>query len=159
MTVDPDPGDVDPGISASELLHAGDLIEQCVVRHVSVVSLVKLFRTPRRAHAVDLDDDEPEFGERLRIAASDGEGAASNAARLRSRINVVDNRIPASGSQTCRAVHQPVQVADAVSPLDGYRLWRLPSRGEQLGDIRMFEFDDQLAFSITKDRDRWNVRL
>ena len=40
-----------------------------VVAHVAEVRLVELLRPPRRPHPVNFDDDEPELGEGLRVAA------------------------------------------------------------------------------------------
>ena len=60
---------IDPGIPRRELLHARDLVGQRVVAHVAEVRVVELLRSPGRPHPVDLHDDEPELGERLRIAA------------------------------------------------------------------------------------------
>ncbi len=68
MAVDSSAVDVDPGEALRDLLHPGHLIRDGVVAHVRVVRLVELLRTPGRAHAVDLDHDQTEFGERLRIA-------------------------------------------------------------------------------------------
>ena len=57
------------GYFCRKLLHAGDLVLERVVAHVAVARVVKLLRPQRVAHAVDLDDDETEFGQRLMIAA------------------------------------------------------------------------------------------
>ena len=81
------------GIARGQLLHPGHLIGQRVVAHVAVIGLVELLRSPRRAHPVDFDDDEAEFGERLRIAARRRERAAADAAGLRAGIDVIDDRV------------------------------------------------------------------
>jgi hypothetical protein len=85
--------DVDPRVALRELLHAGHLIGQRVVAHVAVIRGVEALGSPRRAHAVDLDDDEAQLGDRLRIAARGGKLAAADAAGLRARINVIEDRI------------------------------------------------------------------
>ena len=72
---------------------AGHLIRDRVVAHVGVVGLVELLRSPRRPHPVDFDDDEAELGEGLGIAARGEKRAAADAAGLRSRIDVVDDRV------------------------------------------------------------------
>ena len=78
--------DVDERVPLRELLHAGDLIGQRVVAHVAVVRVVERLRSPRRAHAVDLDDDEAKLRERLRDRRARGEKLrAPTLPRLRAR--------------------------------------------------------------------------
>src|SRR5207244_4815551 len=69
VSVDSGAIDIDPREPLRQLLHAGNLIGQCVVSHLAVVGVVKRLRSPRRAHAVDLDDYEPKLRQSLRIAA------------------------------------------------------------------------------------------
>src|SRR5205814_2577046 len=89
----PDAGaiEIDPRIFRSQVFHAGDLIGQRVVANVAEVRVVELLRAPGRAHAVDFDDDEPEIGERLRIAARGEEIAWTDASGLRTWIDVIDD--------------------------------------------------------------------
>src|SRR5262245_46780422 len=106
MTPDAGAIDVDPGVSLGTLLHAGHLIGQRVVTHVAVIRGVKLLRSPRCAHAVDLDDDEAELGDRLIVATSCREVAPAYAAGLRSRIDVIDDRILLRRIEGGRTIHQ-----------------------------------------------------
>ena len=69
VTVNPRAVDVDPRIALRELPHSGDLIGKRVVAHFPVVRVVEGFRSPRRSHAVDFDDDESQLGEGLRVSA------------------------------------------------------------------------------------------
>ena len=147
------------GIPRRQLLHPRDLIGQRVVAHVAVVGLVELLRPPRRPHPVDLDDDEAELGERLRIAARRVEGAAADAAGLRTGIDVVDDRILLRRIERGRLVHQAVEIGDAVARLDGNRQRRLPAGGHQPGDVGLFEREDQLAVRIAQLRHRRHVGL
>jgi hypothetical protein len=78
---------------------------------------VELLRTRRISHAVDLNHDEPQFGQRLRIAARRRKAAAAHAARLRSRINVVDDRILLRRVELVGHEHQAVQIGHAVARL------------------------------------------
>ena len=118
---------IDPRVSGGELLHAGDLIGQRVVAHVAVIRLVECLRAPRCAHPVDLDDHEAEFGERLRVAARRRERARADAAGLRTRINVIDDRILLRRIEGRRLVEQAVEIGDAVARLDRDRLRRFPA--------------------------------
>src|SRR3954452_9875040 len=93
MTVDAGTIDVDPREPRGKFLHRPDLVGQRVVAHVAVVRLVELLRPPRRTHPVDLDDDETELGERLRVAARRREDATADAAGLRTGVDVIDDRI------------------------------------------------------------------
>ena len=70
-----------------QVLHARHLVgDRVVATHRAVVGVVERLRAPWRAAAVDRDDDEAEFGQRLPIAARGGEGAAAGAAALRARV-------------------------------------------------------------------------
>src|SRR5687768_18413546 len=91
----PDAGalDVDVRVPLCQLAHPGDLIRDGVVAHVAVVEVGERLRSPLGAHAVDGDNDEPELGERLVIAARGNEEPGADAAAPRTRIDVVDDRI------------------------------------------------------------------
>src|SRR5947209_2305329 len=93
MAVYAGPLDINPRVAAGQLLHARHLIRQRVVAHVAVIGLVKLLRSPGRPGAVDFDDHETELRERLRVAARRRERAAADAACLRPRTDMVDDRI------------------------------------------------------------------
>ena len=100
---------VDPSITLGELLHARDLIGERVVSHFAVVRVVEGFRSPRRAHPIDLHDDEPQFGERLCVTASRRKTPTSDAASLWAGIDMVDDReYRADRIEACRTVHQTV---------------------------------------------------
>src|SRR2546421_13088800 len=102
MAVDAGAVDVDPRIAARELLRRRDLVGQRVVAHVGVVRVVKFLGAPWRSHPVDLDNDESELGERLRVAARRRKRTAADAAGLRTRIDMVDDWILPSGIEIVR---------------------------------------------------------
>ena len=144
--VAPDAGarEVDVGILLRQLLHAGDLIgDRVVAAHRAVVRILERLRAARRAHAVDRDDDEAQFGERLPVAARGGERAAAGAARLRAWIHVVDDRILLRRIEIRRHEHQAVDVGLAVVRLHLDRDRRLPARRQQLRDVGLLERHDQ----------------
>src|SRR3546814_1016426 len=89
--VAPDAGavEVDPGVAFGQLAHAGDLVGQGVVADVAEVRVVEGLRAPRRAHAVDGDDDEAQLGQRLVVAVRGEEAAAAHRAGLRAGIDIV----------------------------------------------------------------------
>src|SRR5262245_35444244 len=91
----PDTGavDIDPGESAGEFLHAGDLIWKSVVAHVSEIRVMKFLRTPRSSHPIDLHDDESQFGQCLRVRTRSGKIAAADASGLRAGINTIHDRV------------------------------------------------------------------
>src|SRR5438067_2022159 len=82
-----------PWVFFSQLLHRGYLIRQSVIAHVAIISIVKFLGPHRVSHAIDLDDDEAEFGERLRVAARRRERTATDTPALWARIDVIDDRI------------------------------------------------------------------
>ena len=120
---------------------------------------MELLRSPRRPHPVDLDDDEAELGERLRIAARRRERAAADAAGLRPGIDVVDDRILLRRIERGRLVHQAVEIGHAVARLHGDRRRRLPAGGQQPRDVGLLERQDQLAIGVAQHRDRRHVGL
>ena len=129
--------DVDPRILLRELLHAGDLIgNRVVTAHRAVVRVGERLRSIRRAGAVDADDDEAEFGERLLVAARRGERARADAARLRPGIRVVDDRILLVRIEVRRPEEHAVDVRLAVGGrhLDLHR--RLPAGRERASRCR-----------------------
>src|SRR5437588_12944484 len=81
-----------PWVFFSQLLHGGYLIRQSVIAHVAIISIVKFLGPHRVSHAIDLDDDEAEFGERLRVAARRGERTATDTPALWARIGVICDR-------------------------------------------------------------------
>jgi hypothetical protein len=85
----------------------------------------------RASHAVDLDDDEPELGERLRIAARRLKIPRPDAAGLRARIDVVDDRVLGRRIQVGWLVQQSVEIRDAIARLHDDRLRWLPSGCQQ----------------------------
>src|SRR5437588_8204066 len=93
MAVDAGSINIYPGVFFSELLHCRHLIRQSVIAHVAIISIVKFLGPHRVSHAVDLDDDEAEFRERLGVATRRGERTASDTAALWARIDVIDDRI------------------------------------------------------------------
>ena len=120
---------------------------------------MEFLRAPRRAHPVDLDHDESEFRQRLRIAARRRKTAAPDAARLRTGIDVVDDRIFLRRVEVRRLEHQAVEIGDAVARLHRDRNRRLPSGREQLRDVGLLERRDQLAVRVAQHRDRRHVGL
>ena len=76
MAPDADAVEVDERVALGQLLHAGDLVGQRVVADVLDVGVVEGLGAIRRAHAVDGDDDEAQFGQRLVVAVRRREAAA-----------------------------------------------------------------------------------
>src|SRR3546814_12055643 len=72
-----------PGVAFGQLLHPRDLVGQRVVADVAEVRVVEGLRAPRRAHAVDRDDDEAQLGQRLVVAVR-SEEADRKSTRLNS---------------------------------------------------------------------------
>ena len=93
MAIDASALDIDPRVAFGKLLHRGHLIRQSVIAHVAIISIVKFLGPHRVSHAVDLDDDEAEFRERLGVATRRGERTAPDTAALWARIDVIDDRI------------------------------------------------------------------
>src|SRR5438132_9287207 len=93
MAIDASALDIDPRVAFGKLLHRGYLIRQSVIAHVAIISIVKFLGPHRVSHAIDLDDDEAEFGERLRVAARRRERTATDTPALWARIDVIDDRI------------------------------------------------------------------
>jgi hypothetical protein len=85
--------EVDVGILRGEVLDTGDLVGDGVVAEVAVVELVEALGAPGRAHAVNADDEEAEFGEGLIVALRGAEAAAAAGAGLGAGVNVVDDGI------------------------------------------------------------------
>ena len=159
MSVDARAIDVDPRVLRRKLLHAGHLIGKRVVAHVAVIRLVKLLRPPRCPHAVYFDDDEPELRECLRVAARRRESASSDAAALRSGIDVVDDRILPRRIQSRRFVHQAVQLRQAVARFHGNRRRRLPAGCEQSRDVGFLECQNDGAIHVAQHSHRRHVGL
>ena len=78
---------------------------------------MEFLRARRIAHAIDLNHDEPQFRQRLRIAARRRKTAAAHAAGLRARINVVDDRILLRRIEVGGDEHQAVHIRLAVARL------------------------------------------
>src|SRR5579859_556503 len=97
VAVDPGTIKVDPGIALGELCHPRYLVGQGVVAHVAEVSVVEFLGAPGVSHTVNLNNDEAQLREGLRIAARSRKGPASDAALLRARIDVVDDGILLAG--------------------------------------------------------------
>ena len=137
VAVDAGAIEIDPREARRQLLHARDLIGQRVVAHVAVPGLVERTRSPRRPHPVDLHDDETELGDRLRVAACGRESPAADAAGLRSRIDVVDDRIPPRRIEVRRPEHQAVEIGLAVARFHRDRHRRLPARRHRAARCRL----------------------
>ncbi len=61
--VDADFADVDPAVLGGQLPDRRDVIGESVVAHVAVVGVVKRLGPLRRAHMIELYDDESELGQ------------------------------------------------------------------------------------------------
>src|SRR5215469_10069709 len=88
VSPDSDAIDIDPWIARSEFSYTCNLIGKCVIPHIAVIRVLEFFRTQRRPHPVELDHDEPEFGEGLRVPACRGKSPRADAAGGRARIDV-----------------------------------------------------------------------
>ncbi len=153
VAVDAGAGEVDPRVALGQLLHGGDLVRQAVVAHVAVVGGVERLRPHRRAHGVDLDDDEAELGERLCVAARGGEGARADAAGLRPGVDAVDDRVPLRRIEARGPEEQAVEVGPAVARLDGDGRRRLPAGGEEARDVGLLEVEQLAAGGIAEHAD------
>src|SRR6185436_9886568 len=60
-------GEIHPGARRRCRLHPCDAIRETAVLEILPANVVEGARTPVGAHAVDLDDDEPEFRDRARL--------------------------------------------------------------------------------------------
>jgi hypothetical protein len=109
--------------------------------------------------SVDLDHDETQFRQRLRVASRRVERAASNAACLRPRVDVIDDRVLPGGIEIRRLVHQPVQVRDAIAGFHGDRNRRLPAGRHQPRDVRFLQRQHEFAVRIAHLRGRRHVRF
>src|SRR5262249_33707836 len=100
-----------------------------------------------RAHAVDIDDEEAKFRERLilpevasaRIATREDFRRMDD---LRPRIDTVQYRIALSGIVVRRAEDDAVEIGDPVPRLDGEPLRWQPAHRCQRADVRRFEAQD-----------------
>ncbi len=72
--------DVHPFVSRRKLLDGCDLIRQSIVTHVAIVGIVKRLGAPWRAHGINFNDDKPEFGHGLFVAARGTETATAHTA-------------------------------------------------------------------------------
>src|SRR5437660_2139346 len=159
MAIDSGMVEIDPGIALGQLGHACNLVGKRVIAHIAVVNIVIFLGTPGISHTVDLDDNETQLRQRLRVAARRGKRPASNASLLRPRIDVVDDRILLVGIKVRRTKHQPIEIGYAVAALHAEGDGRLPSGGQQSTDVGFLDGRNVLAFQVPKHSDRWNIGL
>ena len=72
---------------------------------------------------------------------------------------MVDDRVLPGGVEIHRLIHQAVEIGLAVARLDREGHGRLPPRGEQLRDIRLFERGEEFALVVPQHGHRGGVRL
>ena len=118
MPEDPDAIEIDELVLRGELLDGRDVIGQPIIAEVAVVVVVKCLRAERRAEVIELDDDEPELGQREGLAAV-LELPLANAADLRAGIDVVDDRILLRRVEPWRQIDQSIEIRHAVARLHG----------------------------------------
>jgi len=132
MAVDPCAVYINPRIELGKLLHSGHLIGQRVVAHVAVISVVKFLAAPRRTHAVNLHNDEPQVRRAPARRRAPLRNCASHASRLRTGIDVIDDRVFLIRIEIRGLEHEAVKIRDAVTRFHGEHLRRLPADSEQL---------------------------
>src|SRR6185437_6167647 len=93
MPPDADAREIDPRVLCAELLQSRNLVGEGVVAHVAVPEPLETGRAVRRAHAVDGNHDEPELRQRLIVITRRLETERTDRADLRTRVDVVDDRI------------------------------------------------------------------
>ena len=157
VTVDTHAGDVDERMACSQLLDGIFLVLQAVVAQVAVAEVVVPFGTVRVAAAVTHgDDDKADLGQ----AVLAGETAAPSLGvtlDLRTRIDVVDDRVGLGGVEVIGLVHITVEVRDAVGRLDLERGRELVAGCEQLGEIGGVQGADLAAVRVEDRRHRGAV--
>ena len=151
--------DVDPRIALRQLLHTRHLVRQRIVPQIAEVGLVEFLAAPRRPHSIDLHHDESQLRQRLAVSARRREAAAAHTARLRTGVDVIHDRVLLRSVEVGRLEHQAVEIGDAVAGLHGERHRRLPSRGQQLGDIRVLQCCDQFAGIVAHHGRGRHIRL
>ena len=146
------------GIASGELLDRRHMIGQTVVAHVAIVAVVECLGAERRAHRVELDDEEPKLGEGgVRAADRRRERPVADRTGLRPGIDVVDDRIAPAAVDLRRAVHQAIEIGDAVARLDGERNWKAPAEGEQAAGVGTLQLAHECAVGLADHRDRQRV--
>src|SRR5206468_13113881 len=131
---DPDTIEVDELVLRRELLDRRDVIGKAVIAEVAVIIVVERLRAERRAEVIELDHDESELGEGELLTAV-LELPLTHAADLRSRVDVVDDRILLRRVELRRQVDDAIQIGNAVARLHIEYLRRLPTCALQSADI------------------------
>ena len=132
----------------SQFLHSGHLIRQCVVAHIPVTHVMKFLGSPWRAHSIEFDDDEAEFGKRLSVAVRSREVARPQRGSMDGRVNIIDDGILLAGIEVRGSVHQTVDVGHAIASFNTEWDRRLPPGGEQGGNVGCFESAKHLSIRI-----------
>src|SRR5687768_13374680 len=150
MTPDPDAVDVDEPMAPRQLTHSRDLIRQRIVTHSTVISVGKCLGPPRRSHSVDLHDHESQLGQRLVVAPRGRKAARSDAARLRPRVNAIDDWVLPRRVEHGGRIHETVDVGASVSRLhpDGHG-W-LPPGCTETRDVGALDRLQDLSVAVAE---------
>ena len=157
VAVDPDPAEVEGGLAVAELADRGDVVGETGVAEVAVADVVVGARAPRHPQTVDHDDDEAQFGDRLRLPEAGaaalperiGKGGCVGERRrrhvhLRPAVDVVDHRVAPIWIEPGRSDDDAVDVRHAVARLGGESLRRGPTGRQQRRDIGPLDLHDQI---------------
>ena len=118
MAVDSDPVDVDERMAVRKLLDRILMVGQRIVPHVAVTVVVVPFRPARMASSLaDRYDDETCLGQTVGTHAHACERIIYRL-NLRTRIDIVHDRVDLGRIEVERLVHDSVKVCHSVSGLD-----------------------------------------
>src|SRR5439155_21620417 len=124
--VDPDARDVVERIFRRDRLVPEDAIGEAGVAEILPGDVVECLRSIRRAHAVNLHDDEPELGLRLHLVV--GEERLRHERALRPRVDVLDDGILLRRVETAWPDDDAPDAGRAIASYGDEHLQRLPPR-------------------------------
>ena len=120
------------------------MVRQTVVAEVAIVVVVECLRAERRPEVVELNDYETEFREREGLTAA-LELPCADAADLRPRVDMVDDRIFFRRVELGREIDHTIEIGDAVARLHGEHLGGLPPGGLESRCVRLLELAHDTA--------------
>ena len=138
------------GYFLAAALHPQDAVGKTGVAEVFPADVVKFLRAVRRAHAVDLHDDEAQLGQSPRVPVKQRfVGKRLGHERiLRPGVNVFDRPgIFSSDRNFVGRQNHAVNVGHAVAAFGDKPFRRLPAGGDQRRVVGLFQVANQLAVS------------
>ena len=145
MAVDAYPVKIDERMSRTELLDGIFLILKTIVAQVAVAVVVVPLRAVRVSAAVaDRDHDHSDLGEPVGAGEALAPGDVVRL-HLRTRINIVADRIDLCGVEVVRLVHRSVEVGDTVGGLHLESFRELVAGLEQQAEVGGLQIGDPLA--------------